>query len=151
MISRASEELDRALRVAFFRDSRNISMRHVIAEVASSCDEVDEDKLIDALEILALDGHKPDLTLVLDMDPDAALARVAQRAMDDGSPIGPDRFEREGLDWHRRLREAFLAIARNNAERCVIIAADSSEDVLEIAVWEAVKRRFPELDAERPA
>lgn len=47
---RASEDLDRALRVAFFRDSRNISMRHVIAEIASSCDEVDEDKLIDALD-----------------------------------------------------------------------------------------------------
>ncbi|MDB5505811.1 MAG: dTMP kinase [Devosia sp.] len=110
-----------------------------------------EDKLIDALEILALDGHKPDLTLVLDMDPDTALTRVAQRAVEDGTPTGPDRFERESLDWHRRLREAFLVIARNHAERCVVIAADGSEDDLETAIWEAVRHRFPELDAENSA
>src|SRR5204862_6927462 len=47
---RASEALDRALRRAFFGESRCISMRHVILEVAAKCDEVDHDALADALD-----------------------------------------------------------------------------------------------------
>jgi predicted DsbA family dithiol-disulfide isomerase len=46
----ASEALDRALRRAFFGDSRCISMRHVVLEVASKVDEVDEGALADALD-----------------------------------------------------------------------------------------------------
>lgn len=104
-----------------------------------------DDKLIGALEQLAIDGHKPDLTLMLDMDPETAFERVARRAMEDGVPSVADRFEKEDLDWHRRLRDAFLAIARSNVERCVIIRADQSEDALADAIWEAVTHRFPEL------
>lgn len=47
---RAGEALDRALRVAFFGRSRVISLRHVIRDVAESCEEVDADKLLDALD-----------------------------------------------------------------------------------------------------
>ena len=47
---RASEQLDRALRLAFFAESKTISMRHVIEEVSSGCAEVDTDKLLDALD-----------------------------------------------------------------------------------------------------
>lgn len=47
---RASEELDRALRVAFFAHSEVISLRHVIREVAASCAAMDADKLMDALD-----------------------------------------------------------------------------------------------------
>jgi predicted DsbA family dithiol-disulfide isomerase len=47
---RAAEELDLALRVAFFGESRCISMRHVILEVASKCDRVDGDALAGALD-----------------------------------------------------------------------------------------------------
>jgi predicted DsbA family dithiol-disulfide isomerase len=46
----ASEQLDRALRVAFFGESRCISMRHVILEVAEKCDRVDADVLAEAID-----------------------------------------------------------------------------------------------------
>ena len=108
-----------------------------------------DDKLIGRLETLALDGHGPDLTLILDMDPARAFERVAQRALDEGTPGAVDRFEKEDLDWHRRLRDAFLAIGRANAERCVIIDADRSEDALEDQIWEVVSKRFAELAARR--
>ncbi|HEY4200448.1 MAG TPA: dTMP kinase [Devosiaceae bacterium] len=104
-----------------------------------------DEKLIAALEELALNGHKPDLTLVLDMEPDAAFERVARRAREDGIPGTADRFEKEDLEWHRRLRDGFLAIARNNVDRCVVIPADRSEDDLENAIWETVITRFPEI------
>ncbi|WP_375597406.1 dTMP kinase [Devosia sp. Naph2] len=104
-----------------------------------------DDKLIDALEALALDGHTPDLTIVLDMDPTIAFRRVEQRAVEDGLQLTGDRFEKEELDWHQRLRENFLDIARNNADRCVIISAEQDEEALEAAIWEVVSSRFPEL------
>ncbi len=72
---------------------------------------------------------------------------MAQRALEDGILGTADRFEKEDLDWHRRLREAFLEIARNNIQRCVVIDADRSEDELEQAIWTAVSLRFAELGA----
>lgn len=104
-----------------------------------------DDKLIAGLETLALDGNTPDLTIVLDMDPDAAFKRVAQRAVEDGLALTGDRFEKEEIDWHKRLREGFLSIARDNPDRCVVISAEQSEDALEAAIWETVSNRFPEL------
>jgi len=104
-----------------------------------------DDKLIAGLESLALDGHAPDLTIVLDMDPEAAFKRVAERAIEDGLALTGDRFEKEELEWHKKLRDGFLAIARDNPDRCVVISADQSEDALEAAIWEAVNQRFPEL------
>lgn len=109
-----------------------------------------DEKLIEALEELALDGHQPDLTIVLDMDPEAAFRRVAQRALEDGLAATGDRFEKEDLEWHKRLREAFLAIAKNNPDRCVVISANQSEEDLEKAVWAAVCKHFPELPEPRP-
>jgi dTMP kinase len=103
------------------------------------------DKLIDALETLALDGHAPDLTILLDMDPETAFQRVAQRALEDNLVATGDRFEKEDIEWHKRLRDGFLAIARANPERCVVISADQSEDQLEAAIWAVVSARFPEL------
>ncbi|HZY50607.1 MAG TPA: dTMP kinase [Devosia sp.] len=108
-------------------------------------------KLIDALEVLALNGRTPDLTIVLDMDPEAAFRRVLEREMEPVLADTGDRFEKEDLDWHRRLREAFLAIARKNAERCVVIPAGQTEDALQQEIWDVLARRFPELNVEQTA
>jgi dTMP kinase len=108
-----------------------------------------DDRLIRGLETLALNGHAPDLTLVLDMDPGRAFERVAQRALEEGTPGAVDRFEKEDLDWHRRLRDSFLEIARANAARCVVIDADRTEDSLEDEIWRVVSERFSELDGRR--
>jgi dTMP kinase len=102
-------------------------------------------KLIGALETLALNGNNPDLTIILDMDPETAFERVAAREIEEGLAQTGDRFEKEELEWHRRLRTGFLAIAKANPDRCVVISAEQSEDALEEAVWDLVSRRFPEL------
>ncbi|NOZ32527.1 MAG: dTMP kinase [Alphaproteobacteria bacterium] len=105
------------------------------------------DKLIDALEILALDGCYPDLTIVLDMDPGSAFARMTKRARDEKTELAPDRFEKEALDWHGRLRQGFLDIARANPDRCVVIAADEDPDRIEREIWDTVTTKFPEAQA----
>jgi len=107
--------------------------------------------VLHALEVLALNGRTPDLTIVLDMDPEAAFRRVLEREMEPVLADTGDRFEKEDLDWHRRLREAFLAIARKNAERCVVIPAGQTEDALQQEIWDVLARRFPELNVEQTA
>lgn len=108
-------------------------------------------RLIEALERLALDGHSPDLTIILDMEPEQAFRRVAERAIEDGLALTGDRFEKEEIDWHKRLRQGFLAIARDNPERCVVLSAAQSEDALEAEIWRVITARFPELGEETPA
>jgi dTMP kinase len=79
---------------------------------------------VSALDQLALGGFRPDLTLILDLDSDTGLTRAKAR-----SPDG-DRYERLGQEFHRRVREAFLDIARREPERCVVIdAAGPAEQV----------------------
>lgn len=107
-----------------------------------------DDKLIRGLETLALNGRRPNLTLILDMDPEIAFARVRERELEGALQATGDRFEKEDLDWHRRLRDAFLEIAANNGDRCVVIPAAQGEDALEQEIWDTLTRRFPELMAE---
>ena len=102
-------------------------------------------KLIDALEVLALHGHTPDLTIILDMDPVAAFRRVMGRELETALVETGDRFEKEDLEWHRRLREAFLDIAARHPERCVVIPAAQDAVALADEVWDVITRRFPEL------
>jgi dTMP kinase len=66
-----------------------------------------------------MEGLAPDLTLILDLDPESGL----QRALDRGEDA--TRFERHGLDFHRALRQGFLDIARAEPVRCAVI--DSSQ------------------------
>ena len=104
-----------------------------------------DDKLIRGLEELALNGHRPDLTIILDMDPEVAFRRVEERELEGALAATGDRFEKEDLEWHRKLRAAFLAIAEKNPDRCVVIPANQSEDALEQEIWDTLTRRFSEL------
>lgn len=70
-------------------------------------------------------GQEPDLTFIIDMDPEAALTRgLARRS-------GEDRFEDMGLAFQETLRHGFLALATSNPTRCVLI--DGNRDAPAIA------------------
>ena len=84
-------------------------------------------------------ADRPDLTLLLDLPPEQGLERAAARR---GLSALADRFEGEGLEFHRTLRAAFLAIARDDPERCVVIDAGADEDSVAAAVWAAVRARL---------
>ncbi|MCX5493997.1 dTMP kinase [Kaistia dalseonensis] len=101
-------------------------------------DGVDPD-LLNGLEALAIDGVRPDLTLMLDLPVEIGLARAARRR-DDGD--APDRFERETVERHERRRQVFLSIATANPDRCVVIDANRSEEEVAEAVWQVVLKRF---------
>ncbi|MFN9032864.1 MAG: dTMP kinase [Alphaproteobacteria bacterium] len=90
-------------------------------------------ELIQALETFILEDVRPDRTLVFDLDPELGLARAL------GRPDAEARFESKGLDFHRRLRAGFLAIARDEPERCRIVDASGDPDTVEARVLEALQ------------
>ena len=85
-------------------------------------------KLLRDLNQLASDAMKPDLTFVLDCPVELGLARTRARHK---GPAAPDRFEGEQVAFHRRVREGFLAVAREEANRVTLI--DSTRAVAEIS------------------
>lgn len=97
-----------------------------------------------ALEEVAINGMMPDMTLIFDIDPAEGLKRATARR---GADDGPDRFEKETLAIHQRRRDAFLAIAAAEPERCIVIdasaAPDTVEDVVTAAVFAALEARMP--------
>jgi dTMP kinase len=74
---------------------------------------------------------RPDLTFLLDCPAAMALARAARRSVQSANRPQEDRFEREKLEFHEKVREGFLALARAEPGRFRII--DASRSVAEIA------------------
>jgi dTMP kinase len=98
---------------------------------------------IASLERLTVGANRPDLTLILDLDPEVGLKRANERRQ-----TGPtDRFESEGLAFHQTLRRAFLDIAAAEPLRCVVIDAGQSEADVAAAIWSAVESRLDPVGA----
>ncbi len=104
-------------------------------------------ELIDQLERVTLRGAKPDLTFILDLPAEVGLARARERRAGRGEDA--DRFEGEDASFHHSLRRAFLAIARNEPKRCVVINADQEPDEVEAAIWATLRERLPQLTQRR--
>jgi dTMP kinase len=85
-------------------------------------------KLLDELNRLATDGTHPELTIVLDLAVETGLERTRARVR--GDVRGPDRFEGEQVEFHRRVREGFLTIAREQPGR--VRTLDATAPVAEI-------------------
>jgi len=81
-----------------------------------------------AFERAVVGETKPDMTLILDGDPELLLQRRALRGTSDA-------FEAKDMAFHVHVRETFLSIARNEPERCAVVnALQSVESVLGDAV-----------------
>lgn len=78
-------------------------------------------KLISELETMVQGSLRPDLTIILDLDPETGLSRARNRGE-------LDRFEREHVDFFMKVREVYLQIATNYPERCAVINAGNELD-----------------------
>lgn len=94
-------------------------------------------RLVRRVDALARDGLVPDLTLLYDLDPHAGLARANRRG---GRSVG--RFERTELQYHERVRRAYLAIARREPERVKVLDASQPVEKLFRDTWRALAERF---------
>ena len=95
---------------------------------------------IEALRRLAIGETRPDLTLILDLPVADGLGRAQARLKAKAS--GEDRFERMDASFHERMRQGFLAIAKSEPRRCVVIDARADMDAVHAAVVAAVNERL---------
>ncbi len=76
---------------------------------------------------------RPHLTVLLDLDPSAGLTRFAER----------DRIEGEPLDFHQRVRAAFLALAARDPEHYLVLDARADVETIATAIRERVGELLP--------
>ncbi len=86
--------------------------------------------LAEQLSLLATQGHAPDLTILLDLDPTQVEARTDVARDRSGVREAQSRFDKESASFHHTLRQAFLTLAREHPERIKVVdAAQSPEQV----------------------
>ncbi len=87
--------------------------------------------LVRELNVRATGGVLPDLTLLFDVDPAEGFRRMRGRRR--------DRFEREPLAFHRRVRRGYLEILRAEPKRVRLVRAGEAPDVVAAAVRASVE------------
>jgi dTMP kinase len=87
---------------------------------------------VEALHRLVVGDFRPDLTIVLDLEPEASLARTRQRGG------GEDRFEKKGVEYQNRVRCGFRELALASPSTHVLIDASGSREDVRKLVLEAV-------------
>jgi len=118
---------------------------------------------------MAVGEMVPDLTVILDLNPETGLNRITQTRCGqkagmgrikeaESGPIeaggghteagkghvaaGKDRIEQENIDFHRRVRDGFLALARENPRRYRVVAADRELAAVADEVWRCIQEVF---------
>jgi dTMP kinase len=98
-------------------------------------------ELLARLERMVLGDTRPDLTLILDLDPAIGLARADSRRTGAGT-ADRDAFEGKNRAFHERLRQAFLDIAEAEPKRCAVLAGDAPAETIEAEIWTHVRERL---------
>lgn len=84
--------------------------------------------LIERIHDLVLSGLKPDITFLLDIDPESGLKRALSDIKSGERSEKESRFEQEALEFHKKVREGYLALAEKEPERFVIVDASMNAD-----------------------
>ena len=96
----------------------------------------------------AIGELKPDLVLLLDLDPKLGLARAKRRTTeihkrdDSESEDSWNRFEAQELAFHQRVREGFLTLAKDEPDRFAIVDASKKLDQVERSIKSVVVSRW---------
>ena len=99
--------------------------------------QVDQ-KVINGLERVSVGELTPDLTVILDLPVGLGLERAKLRR----GNVQADRFEEEGAEFHEKLRDAYLAIAAREPDRCVVIDASAAKEIVANTIWQMVQSRL---------
>lgn len=87
---------------------------------------------VTAINNAAIQGRSPNLTILMDIPVEVGLGRKAAQK--------PDRFEQEGLDFHRRVRQGYLELAAAEPERFLVVDATGPKEEIARAIWQRVRR-----------
>jgi len=97
--------------------------------------------VIKGLEHTVVGSTRPDLTILIDLPPAVGMNRARIR-LQQTTGGKADRFESMDMKFHERLREAFLEIARQDPERCIIFNGEQPPDELANQIWTTLKERY---------
>lgn len=89
---------------------------------------------------VATRGLRPDLTMLIDVDPSVGLRRARNATGKEGVPGRGDRFEQEEVGFHARVRAGFLQLAREEPSRFVVIDGDRPAEDVHTGLVAAVRR-----------
>ncbi len=89
-------------------------------------------EIVKTINNAATRGLEPDLTVLLDISAEAGLARKRARKQ--------DRFEREALAFHRRVRDGYLKLAANDPEHWLVVDASQSKRKIAQIIWQRVNQ-----------
>lgn len=90
-----------------------------------------------ALNQFAVQGCEPDLTILLDVEAGAGLKRATRRNREQNT--GEDRFEREALAFHERVRAGYLKLAQRWPGRIRVVDTAADIQVVEETIWKIVR------------
>lgn len=91
--------------------------------------------LVESVIWLATDGLKPNLTILMDIDVQKGLARKKLL----------DRFEREEIDFHQRVRQSYLGMAHQDPQHWLVVNASLDEQEVEQLIWDWVGQLLPAM------
>lgn len=103
--------------------------------------------LIQQMHGMILGGLKPDLTLILDLPVQDGLERAWQRINSQSRGLPEDRFEKEAIAFHERVRQGYLTLARNEPERFRLIDASRDDQRVHKEIAEIVLRLLSHEEA----
>jgi len=138
LLDKTEEKFPSTAELLLYEADRNIHLHNIIKPGLENNDVVICDRFFDSttcyqgyarglsleminnLNLLATEGLKPDLTLILDITVEESFARRKYKEN--------DRIEQEKEDFHQKLRQGFLTMAKKEPERFVVINGLQGED-----------------------
>ncbi|MGB7335313.1 MAG: dTMP kinase [Salaquimonas sp.] len=103
-------------------------------------------KLVRQLERVACGETWPDLTIIIDLDPEEGMKRAGARRK---ASVAPDRFEKESLMLQKMRRDAYLEIAREEPDRCVVVDGSGSPETVFERLWKIIEQRMKKIPKRR--
>jgi len=88
------------------------------------------------VNLFATENEWPDITFLFDIDPEIGLGRIRKNHRAD------DRLDNEKMDFHLKVREAFLKLSKQYKDRYVVIDASKSSDEIVNEVYSIIKKKI---------
>ena len=85
-------------------------------------------------------AFEPDVTILLDLDPETGIVRSLNKLRKHG--MDESRFEREGIDFHTRVRNGFLELAKLHSHRYIVLDALQSQERLQSQIQARIRERL---------
>ena len=99
-------------------------------------------RMIRSLDRVMTGEYRPRYTLLLDFAAEDGLRRAQARNRRSKTGRGEARFEEERLDFHRRVRKAYLQMARREPDRYIVVAAEGNRRKIHEEIWKRLSPRM---------